>query len=103
MCCAVGRVPSVLIELEQVLTEALQTAFPGLEERALLAPCRDPKFGDYQCNNAMALFAKMKGKVVNLHPVQSNLYLMTDDWSTCQTVLCSLHLPSAFSICTFGI
>ena len=55
---------SILIELEQVLTDALQQAFPGLEERALVAPCRDAKFGDYQCNNAMALFAKMKGKVI---------------------------------------
>ena len=70
MCAAVGRVPSVLIELEQVLTDALRQAFPGLEERALVAPCRDARFGDYQCNNAMALFAKMKGQVPATHPVR---------------------------------
>lgn len=69
VCCAGGRVLSILIELEQVLTDALQQAFPGLEERALVAPCRDAKFGDYQCNNAMALFAKMKGKVIISHPL----------------------------------
>ena len=64
MSCAAGRVPSVLIELEGVVTAALQQAFPGLDERAMVAPCRDAKFGDYQCNNAMALFAKLKGKVL---------------------------------------
>lgn len=61
--CGAGRVPSVLIELEVVVTAALRQAFPGVEERAMVAPCRDAKFGDYQCNNAMALFAKLKGKV----------------------------------------
>ena len=65
-----GRVPSVLIELEQLLTDALRQAFPELEERAMVAPCRDAKFGDYQCNNAMALFAKMKGQVPALHQVR---------------------------------
>jgi arginyl-tRNA synthetase len=30
--------------------------------KAAVAPCNQPKFGDYQCNNAMALFGKMKGK-----------------------------------------
>lgn len=29
---------------------------------AAVAPCNQPKFGDYQCNNAMALFGRMKGK-----------------------------------------
>ncbi len=28
----------------------------------MIAPCNNPKFGDYQCNNAMQLFAKVKGK-----------------------------------------
>lgn len=29
---------------------------------AAVAQCNNPKFGDYQCNNAMALFGKLKGK-----------------------------------------
>ncbi|KAK6115220.1 hypothetical protein DH2020_007489 [Rehmannia glutinosa] len=27
-----------------------------------IAPCQNPKFGDYQCNNAMGLWSKVKGK-----------------------------------------
>jgi hypothetical protein len=41
---------------------APQTAFPDVQESPVIAPCNNPKFGDYQCNNAMALFAKVKGK-----------------------------------------
>ncbi len=60
-----GRVASVLVELEHLVAEALQTAFPGQHEKPLVAATRDSKKfgGDYQCNNAMALFAKLKGKV----------------------------------------
>ena len=47
------------------MAEALQTAFPGQQEKPLVAATRDSKKfgGDYQCNNAMSLFAKLKGKV----------------------------------------
>ena len=57
----------MLIKLEELVTAALQQAFPGVDERAMVTPCRDAKFGDYQCNNAMALFAKLKGKVQDTH------------------------------------
>ena len=62
-CAAGGRVPSVLAMLEELVQAALQQAFPGASDRALVGPCRDAKFGDYQCNNAMSLFGKLKGKV----------------------------------------
>ena len=57
--------PSVLAEVEQLVIQALQSAFPGQQEKPMVAATRDSKkFGaDYQCNNAMSLFGKLKGKV----------------------------------------
>lgn len=43
--------------------EALQIAFPGVEVPVIVTQSTNAKFGDYQCNNAMSLFAKLKGKV----------------------------------------
>ena len=64
-----GRVASVLVEMEHLVADALQTAFPGQQEKPLVAATRDSKKfgGDYQCNNAMSLFAKLKGKVSAIH------------------------------------
>ena len=60
-----GRVASILVEMEQLVAEALQAAFPAQQEKPLVATTRDSKKfgGDYQCNNAMSLFGKLKGKV----------------------------------------
>ena len=57
--------PSVLAEMEQLVAGALQGAFPAQQEKPMVAATRDSKKfgGDYQCNNAMSLFAKLKGKV----------------------------------------
>ena len=38
-------------------------AFPGTEDDPVVAPTKEAKFGDYQCNNAMKLFNQLKGKV----------------------------------------
>ena len=57
------RVRGVKRELEALLASALASAFPGSEWRdeVVIVPTTNPKFGDYQCNNAMPLFAKIKG------------------------------------------
>ncbi|GFH13267.1 putative arginine--tRNA ligase, cytoplasmic [Haematococcus lacustris] len=50
-------------QLETLFAKALAAAFPALEgEEPLMAACNQPKNGDYQCNNAMSLFGKLKGK-----------------------------------------
>lgn len=59
---APGQAVSVRGELAGLVSTALSTAFPGTEERPLIAVCGVPKSGDYQCNNAMSLFGKLKGK-----------------------------------------
>lgn len=53
--------------MRQQLAAAFQTAIDGAfppmaGEPAVVVACNQPKFGDYQCNNAMALHGKMKGK-----------------------------------------
>ena len=57
------HVPSVKVELAKLFQTALQKAFPGVDATAEVVPTNQPKFGDYQCNNAMALFGKLKGQV----------------------------------------
>ncbi|GMH37395.1 hypothetical protein BSKO_05268 [Bryopsis sp. KO-2023] len=53
--------PSIYDELVDMFGSAIQTAFPDASHSAIVTQC-DPKFGDYQCNSAMALFKQMKGK-----------------------------------------
>ena len=41
---------------------ALQAAFPAVDVEPVVTATNNPKFGDYQCNNAMQLFGRLKGK-----------------------------------------
>ncbi len=51
-------------QLAAAFQTAIDAAFPAMAgEPAIVVACNQPKFGDYQCNNAMALHGKMKGKV----------------------------------------
>ncbi|KAI8475928.1 MAG: tRNA synthetases class I (R)-domain-containing protein [Monoraphidium minutum] len=57
---------SVLSDLEALFGAAITAAFPGAADAgagaALVAQCNNASNGDYQCNNAMPLFGKMKGR-----------------------------------------
>ncbi len=53
---------SIRTQLGELFRTSLTTAFPNNPEEPVLAPCAQAKFGDYQCNNAMALFGKLKGQ-----------------------------------------
>ncbi|KAL3157657.1 hypothetical protein ABBQ32_012100 [Trebouxia sp. C0010 RCD-2024] len=55
-------VPSLRAELTEVFRQALETAYPSANIEPVVAQTNEPKFGDYQCNNAMALFGQLKGK-----------------------------------------
>ncbi len=48
-------------ELIELFKVALSNAYPDAGEYPIMAPCGQVKFGDYQCNNAMALHGKLKG------------------------------------------
>ncbi|KAL1460176.1 hypothetical protein WDU94_012112 [Cyamophila willieti] len=60
--------------LTEVFTHALRTAFPDLEDKtAAVAPTNEKyvaKFGDYQCNDAMALCKIYKDKGVKKSPLE---------------------------------
>lgn len=50
-------------ELSDLFKAAIGSAFPAAAgEDALVAACNNAANGDYQCNNAMPLFGKLKGK-----------------------------------------
>ncbi|XP_019192361.1 PREDICTED: arginine--tRNA ligase, cytoplasmic-like isoform X1 [Ipomoea nil] len=56
-------VGSVKEQLAKLFEESLKSTFPDESDvQPMMAICNNPKFGDYQCNNAMSLWAKIKGK-----------------------------------------
>ena len=57
-------VASIRAELARLFTDSIAAALPAAAgEAAAVAACNNAAHGDYQCNNAMALFGKLKGKV----------------------------------------
>ena len=57
-----GEAAALRGELQGLFKSALSTAFPAVDEQPLVAACNNTTHGDYQCNNAMSLFGKLKGK-----------------------------------------
>ncbi len=55
-------VRSIDLEISRLFDAAIASSFPDVKVPAVVAVCNQPKFGDYQCNNAMALFGRMKGQ-----------------------------------------
>ncbi|CAK4086151.1 unnamed protein product [Aphanomyces euteiches] len=56
---------NVLGVIESLFVDAVETAFPGLQERlnfrVEVSRTKTPKFGDYQCTSSMAIFTALKG------------------------------------------
>ncbi|EFJ40444.1 hypothetical protein VOLCADRAFT_108162 [Volvox carteri f. nagariensis] len=52
---------SIRNELLELFRTALTVSFPSVSAEPVVAACNNAKNGDYQCNNAMALFGKLKG------------------------------------------
>ncbi|NP_001279103.1 arginine--tRNA ligase, cytoplasmic [Callorhinchus milii] len=62
--------------LQTIFRVAINVAFPDLENPPLVvAPNQQPKFGDYQCNSAMAIaqLLKSKGQKVNPREIAQNI------------------------------
>lgn len=53
---------SLRTQLGDLFGQSLRTAYPDVSDEPVITPCNNAKFGDYQCNNAMQLFGKLKGK-----------------------------------------
>eukprot|EP00898_Chlorokybus_atmophyticus_P004813 jgi/Chlat1/5332/Chrsp35S05264 len=46
--------------MEALFAEALKKAFPDMDVEPSVAVCQNTTYGDYQCNNAMGLFGRLK-------------------------------------------
>jgi arginyl-tRNA synthetase len=51
------------LTLKQIFTQAVQSAFPWNEREVSLSECVNPELGDYQCNDAMQIFASIKNGI----------------------------------------
>lgn len=73
----------------------------GDEEKPIVSPC-EPRFGDYQCVNAMGIFKKLKEKVrVTPLSVGSTAVMGHDCESrTLRTFACCLFFMSSFKMQT---
>jgi len=50
------HMPNILDQLESVFSKAISAAYQDLERPpVMITPSTQEKFGDYQCNSAMAL------------------------------------------------
>ncbi|KAJ8266848.1 hypothetical protein GJAV_G00135370 [Gymnothorax javanicus] len=55
--------------LQSIFGDAIRTAYPDLEDPPLtVSPNQQAKFGDYQCNSAMAIAQMMKAKGLKVTP-----------------------------------
>uniref|UniRef100_A0A665TM61 Arginine--tRNA ligase, cytoplasmic n=1 Tax=Echeneis naucrates TaxID=173247 RepID=A0A665TM61_ECHNA len=56
-------------QLQEIFGEAIRTSCPELENPPLaVTPNQQPKFGDYQCNSAMAMAQMLKAKGLKVSP-----------------------------------
>ena len=85
-------VPSLRAELTEVFRQALESAYPSANIEPVVAQTNEPKFGDYQCNNAMALFGQLKGKVWRFTPIFTFSQYVA--WH------CSIHFMQHVQSCT---
>uniref|UniRef100_A0A182K960 Probable arginine--tRNA ligase, cytoplasmic n=1 Tax=Anopheles christyi TaxID=43041 RepID=A0A182K960_9DIPT len=59
---------SIIAELQQVFSEAIRKAFPGISVDAVITISTSAKFGDYQCNSAMQIAQHMKQQSIKTTP-----------------------------------
>ncbi len=101
---AADRLPHLAAELRALFSAALEKAYPGIGIAPVVAQCANPRFGDYQCNNAMALFAKLRGTVrFAVHTVRSactvhDSAVVADETKRACSCLASVQRPTTASV-----
>ncbi|CAI5963990.1 unnamed protein product [Closterium sp. NIES-64] len=61
-----GQEGSVRDLVAQLVAQSLAKTFPDLPDlEPLVTTCNNPKFGDYQCNNAMGIWSRIKGSTTD--------------------------------------
>ncbi|XP_068187076.1 arginine--tRNA ligase, cytoplasmic [Antennarius striatus] len=64
-----GSMVDISQRLQELFAEAIQASFPELENPPLaVAPNQQARFGDYQCNSAMAMAQMLKAKGTKTNP-----------------------------------
>ncbi|KAM9450505.1 arginine--tRNA ligase, cytoplasmic [Clarias gariepinus] len=67
--CSSKSMTNINQRLQEIFGRAISVAYPDLEDPPLsVAPNQQPKFGDYQCNSAMAMSQMMKGRGLKVSP-----------------------------------
>lgn len=61
---------SIIGRLSDVFKKSIKEAYPSINVPLALTECQNPKFGDYQCNSAMAIANKLKATGVQVRPAQ---------------------------------
>ncbi|KAM4677803.1 arginine--tRNA ligase, cytoplasmic [Discoglossus pictus] len=60
---------NINVQLQEIFGSAIRSAYPELENAPLaVTPSQQPKFGDYQCNSAMAMTQMFKAKDQKVSP-----------------------------------
>ncbi|XP_075455279.1 arginine--tRNA ligase, cytoplasmic [Ascaphus truei] len=60
---------NINVQLQEVFQKAIKSAYPDLENvPQAVTPNQQPKFGDYQCNSAMAMTQMLKAKDQKVSP-----------------------------------
>ncbi|KAM5171266.1 arginine--tRNA ligase, cytoplasmic [Mantella aurantiaca] len=60
---------NINVQLQEIFGRAIKAAFPDLENAPLaVTPNQQPKFGDYQCNSAMAITQILKTRNQKVNP-----------------------------------
>ncbi|XP_018418035.1 PREDICTED: arginine--tRNA ligase, cytoplasmic isoform X2 [Nanorana parkeri] len=75
---------NINVQLQEIFGRAIKAAFPELENAPLaVTPNQQPKFGDYQCNSAMAITQILKSNNQKVNPRETAekivKYLPTND------------------------
>ncbi|CEF68018.1 Probable arginine--tRNA ligase, cytoplasmic [Strongyloides ratti] len=59
---------SIVGQLKAIFTDALKKAYPSIEDKIILVETNNPKYGDYQLNNALKICGILKASGVKTTP-----------------------------------
>ncbi|XP_069826771.1 arginine--tRNA ligase, cytoplasmic isoform X1 [Dendropsophus ebraccatus] len=62
---------NINVQLQEIFGRAIRASYPELVDAPLaVTPSQQPKFGDYQCNSAMAMTQMLKAKGEKVSPIE---------------------------------
>ncbi|XP_056372463.1 arginine--tRNA ligase, cytoplasmic isoform X1 [Hyla sarda] len=68
---SVNRMININVQLQEIFGRAIRASYPELVNAPLaVTPSQQPKFGDYQCNSAMAITQMLKARGEKVSPTE---------------------------------